>query len=34
MPDKNHHSAEIFVNLVEKDINNEKKTHENDQSRV
>ena len=30
MLDKNHHSAEIFINLVEKDINN----HENDQSRV
>ena len=26
MLDKNHHSAEIFINLVEKDINNKKKT--------
>ena len=25
MLDKNHHSAEIFINLVEKDINNKKK---------
>ena len=34
MLDKNHHSAEIFINFVEKDINNKKKNHENDQSRV